>query len=66
MAQAKCRIPLGMFYGHSAILEEDLRHATPRTKAEVPVLTNSNIQVGGIYKKLVTCDCYMRNNWKHS
>jgi len=44
MATNKCRIPVGMFYGHSAVLESDFRSEAGNTPTNIPVLTASNIQ----------------------
>ena len=40
---SKCRIPVGMFYGHSAVLSSDLRLETIQIPAEVVVLTPDSI-----------------------
>ncbi len=48
MGTTKCRIPLGMFYGHSTILPSDLRSNSPESISSVPgdvtVLTPTNVQ----------------------
>jgi len=44
MGTTKCRIPLGMFYGHSTILPSDLRSTEGNMPADVAVLSPANVQ----------------------
>jgi len=43
MGTTKCRIPLGMFYGHTTVLPSDIRVGT-KVPDYVPVLSPGNIQ----------------------
>jgi len=45
MSTTKCRIPLGMFYGHTAILPSDIRGINLTVQNDVTGLTEGNIKV---------------------
>ncbi|CAL8111027.1 unnamed protein product [Orchesella dallaii] len=44
MGTTRCRIPLGMFYGHSTVLPSDLRSTEGNTPADVTMLSPTNVQ----------------------
>jgi len=52
MGTTKCKIPLGMFYGHSAILPNDIQIGGVEALQDIPVLSPANTPVNVKSKKI--------------